>query len=234
MPTTLTMPRLSRRALLAGAALAPLLPAAAHAQAEQQALVDRATLTVNEIMRDPHAGDIKGVARRARAVMVFPRVFRGGFIVGGEGGYGVLLARDAAGNWSSPAFYIIGSGSIGLQIGVSDSQVMLFIMNDRALNAVLQSQFKFGADASIAVATIGAGVEGSTTAAMRADILAVSKSRGLFAGLALEGSILARRNEDNAAYFGRPVSAEQIVLTMEAHNPGADNLRAALTQFAAS
>jgi lipid-binding SYLF domain-containing protein len=239
MPHTVTRQTLvqrscSRRALLAGAALAPFLPSAAFAQAEQQALVDRATLTVNEIMRDQHAGDIKGVARRARAVMVFPRVFRGGFIVGGEGGYGVLLARDAAGNWSSPAFYVIGSGSIGLQIGVSDSQVMLFIMNDRALNAVLQSQFKFGADASIAVATIGAGVEGSTTAALRADIVAVSKSRGLFAGLALEGSLLARRNEDNAAYFGRPVAAEQIVLTMEVHNPGADNLRAALTQFAQS
>lgn len=230
----LTTPALTRRAMLGGTALALAAPAPAFAQAEQQALVDRATLTVNEIMRDQHAADIRGVARRARAVMVFPRVFRGGFIIGGEGGYGVLLARDAAGNWSSPAFYIIGSGSIGLQIGVSDSQVMLFIMSERALNAVLQSQFKFGADASIAVATIGAGVEGSTTAAMRADIVAVSKSRGLFAGISLEGSIMARRNDDNAAYFGRPVSAEQIVLTMEAHNPGADNLRAALTQFAQS
>jgi lipid-binding SYLF domain-containing protein len=234
MSNTLTHRSFSRRVLLAGAATTPFLPSPAFAQADQQALVDRATLTVNEMMRDPHAGDVKGVARRARAVMVFPRVFRGGFIIGGEGGYGVLLARDAAGNWSSPAFYALGSGSIGLQIGVSDSQVMLFIMNDRALNAVLQSQFKFGADASIAVATIGAGVEGSTTAALRADIVAVSKSRGLFAGLSLEGSIMARRNEQNAAYFGRPVSAEQIVLTMEVHNPGADNLRAALTQFAQS
>jgi lipid-binding SYLF domain-containing protein len=234
MLSTPMTPRLTRRALFGGTAVLLAAPAPALAQAEQQALVDRATLTVNEIMRDPHASDIRSVARRARAVMVFPRVFRGGFIIGGEGGHGVLLARDAAGNWSSPAFYVIGSGSIGLQIGISDSQVMLFIMNDRALNAVLQSQFKFGADASIAVATIGAGVEGSTTAALRADILAVSKSRGLFAGLSLEGSILARRNEDNAAYFGRPVTAEQIVLTMEAHNPGADNLRAALTQFARS
>lgn len=222
----------SRRHLLAGTAALALMPLPALAQAEQQALVDRATLTVNEFMRDQHAADVRGVARRARAVMVFPRVFRGGFIIGGEGGLGVLLARDGAGNWSSPAFYGLGSGSIGLQIGVSDSQIMLFIMNDRALNAVLQSQFKFGADASIAVATIGAGVEGSTTAALRADIVAVARSRGLFAGITMGGSIMARRNEDNAAYFGRPVSAEQIVLTMEVHNPGADNLRAALTQFA--
>ncbi len=232
MPQTLKQAPLSRRALLAGTAFALAAPAPAFAQAEQQALVDRATLTVNEIMRDQHAADVKAVIRRARAVMVFPRVFRGGFILGGEGGSGVLLARDGAGNWSSPAFYGLGSGSIGLQIGVSDSQIMLFIMNDRALNAVLQSQFKLGADASIAIATIGAGIEGGTTAAMRADIVSVSRSRGLFAGVSLSGSILARRNEDNAAYFGRAVSAEQIILTMEVHNPGADNLRAALTQFA--
>lgn len=229
-----TAPALPRRTLLAGAALGALVPFAAHAQGEQQALVDRATLTVNEIMRDQHMSDIRPVLRSARAVMVFPRVFRGGFIIGAEGGSGVMLARDAAGNWSSPAFYALGSGSIGLQIGVSDSQIMIFIMNDRALRAVLQSQFKFGADASIAVATIGAGIEGGTTAALRADIVSVARSRGLFAGISLEGSIMARRNEDNAAYFGRPVSAEQIVLTMEAHNPGADNLRAALTQFAQS
>jgi lipid-binding SYLF domain-containing protein len=222
----------TRRILLAGTAAVLLAPRPARAQAEQQALVDRATLTVNEIMTSQHAADVVAVLRRARAVMVFPRVFRGGFILGGEGGSGVLLARDGGGNWSSPAFYGLGSGSIGLQIGVSDSQIMLFIMNDKALNAVLQSQFKFGADASVAIATIGAGIEGSTTAAMRADIVSVARSRGLFAGISLSGSVMARRNEDNAAYFGRTVSAEQIVLTMEVHNPGADNLRAALTRFA--
>jgi lipid-binding SYLF domain-containing protein len=166
--------------------------------------------------------------------MIFPRVFRGGLIVGGEGGYGVLLARDGGGNWSSPAFYSIGSGSVGLQIGVSDSQLMIFIMNDKALNAVLQNQFKIGGDASIAVATVGAGIEGSTTAALRADIVSVAKSRGLFAGITLEGSLMSRRNGDNAAYFGRQVSAEQIVISMEVHNPGADNLRAALANFSQS
>jgi lipid-binding SYLF domain-containing protein len=232
--TRLSTPHGTRRWLLAGTALLLAAPRAAHASSDQQALVDRATLAVNEIMRDQHAADVKSVLRRARAVMVFPRVFRGGFIVGGEGGTGVLLARDGAGNWSSPAFYLLASGSIGLQIGVSDSQVMIFIMNDRALNAVMESQFKFGGDASIAVATIGGGIEGSTTAALRADIVAVSRSRGLYAGMSLEGSYIARRNEDNAAYFGRPVTPQDIVVRMEVHNPGADNLRAALTTFAQS
>jgi lipid-binding SYLF domain-containing protein len=221
----------TRRGLLAAAAAAPLLPRPAAAQAEQQALVDRATLTVNELMGGEFGADLRQVLRRARAVMIFPRVFRGGFILGGEGGSGVLVARDGAGTWSSPAFYGLGSASLGLQIGITDSQVMLFIMNDRALNAMLQSQFKFGADAGLAVATIGAGIAGGTTAALRADVVSVAKSRGLYAGISLEGSIIARRNEENAAYYGRPVSPEQIVLTMEAHNPGSDNLRAALIRW---
>lgn len=222
---------LTRRGLATAAVATLMLPAAAAAQADQQALVDRATLTVNDLLGGEHGADARTVLRRARAVMIFPRVFRGGFILGGEGGSGVLLARDGAGNWSSPAFYGMGGGSLGLQIGVQDSQVILFIMNDRALNAILQSQFKFGADAAIAVAHVGAGIAGGTTAALRADVVSVAKSRGLYAGVSLEGSILARRNEDNAAYYGRPVSAEQIVLTMEAHNPGSDNLRAALIRW---
>jgi lipid-binding SYLF domain-containing protein len=154
---------LTRRGLASAAVAALMLPHAATAQADQQALVDRATLTVNELLGGEHGADARTVLRRARAVMIFPRVFRGGFILGGEGGSGVLLARDGAGNWSSPAFYGMGGGSLGLQIGVQDSQVMLFIMNDRALNAILQSQFKFGADASVAVAHIGAGIAGGTT-----------------------------------------------------------------------
>lgn len=225
------MPPLPRRLLAAAGLALALAPLPAAAQADQQALVDRATLTVNELLGGEHGADARQVLRRARAVMIFPRVFRGGFILGGEGGSGVLLARDGAGTWSSPAFYGLGSASLGLQIGVSDSQVMLFIMNDKALNAVLQSQFKFGADAGLALATIGAGISGGTTAALRADVVSVSKSRGLYAGISLEGSLLARRNEDNTAYYGRTVSPEQIVLSMEAHNPGADNLRAALIRW---
>ncbi|MFQ3622183.1 MAG: lipid-binding SYLF domain-containing protein, partial [Acetobacteraceae bacterium] len=145
-------PALTRRTL--GSLALPCLavaaaPGGALAQTDQQALVDRATLTVNELLGGEHGADARRVLRRARAVLIFPRVFRGGFILGGEGGSGVLLARDAAGSWSSPAFYGMGSGSLGLQIGIQDSQVMIFIMSDRALNAVLQSQFTFGADASL-------------------------------------------------------------------------------------
>ena len=203
----------------------------AFAQSEEQALVDQATLTVNEILGDPNFKDGIEMLRKARAVMVIPRKFRAGFIIGGEGGGGVLLGRDGSGSWSSPAFFGTGAGSVGLQIGVQDSQVLMLIMNDKALNAVLDSQFKFGADASIAVATIGAGIAGATTGALGADIFTISKTRGLFAGAALEGTVLSSRSEWNKSYFGRDVSARQIVIGAEVHNPAADGLRAALMRF---
>lgn len=208
-----------------------LLPALARAQTEQQALVDRATLAVQEVMSDNDPQAFVRLLKRSRAVLVCPRVFRAGFFVGGEGGGCVLSARDGAGSWSSPAFMALGSGSVGLQIGVSDSQVVMMIVTEKGLNAVLDSQFKFGADAQIAVATVGAGIEGATTAAVGADIVTWSRSRGLFAGAALEGSLLAARSEWNKAYYGRDVSPRQIVIGMEVHNPGADPLRQILMQF---
>jgi lipid-binding SYLF domain-containing protein len=208
------------------------LPAAA--QQEEQALVDRATLAVQELMTSGDtAGDAVGFLQRARAVMVCPRVFRAGFIFGGEGGSCVLVGRDGAGSWSSPAFYGLGSGSFGLQIGVQDAMVAMMIMTDRGLQAVMDSQFKVGADASLALATIGGGIQGSTTAAAGADIVAVAKSRGLFAGISLSGSVMSYRPNSATAYYGRGYSARQIVVAMEAHNPGSDPLRAMLLRYGA-
>jgi lipid-binding SYLF domain-containing protein len=219
------------RAVALAAAVALLAPAAARAQAEQQIIVDRATLAVQEIMTSDRPTEAANLLRRARAVMVCPQVLRAGFIFGGEGGDCLLLGRDAAGSWSSPAFYGIASGSFGLQIGIQDAQVMMIVLTERGLNALMDSQFKFGADASIAVAHLGVGVEGSTTAAVGADIVTFARARGLFAGLTLEGSIMSQRSAWNAAYYGRPVAARQIVIGMEVHNPGSDPLRGALLRF---
>jgi lipid-binding SYLF domain-containing protein len=228
------MRAMKRRLILALAVAASLLATApaARAQQEEQTLVDRATLAVQEMLTTGEGtGDAAGFLRRARAVLICPRVFRAGFILGGEGGSCVLAGRDGAGSWSSPAFYGMGSGSFGLQIGVQDAMVLMMIMTDRALNAVMDSQFKLGADASIAIATIGGGLQGSTTAAVGADIVAFARSRGLFAGISLSGSLLSYRPESARAYYGRELSARQIVLSMEAHNPGADPLRGVLMRY---
>jgi lipid-binding SYLF domain-containing protein len=208
-----------------------LSPLHAHAQIEQQALVDRATLTVQDLMRKSDGNDPPTLLRRAKAVMICPQVLRIAFIFGGSGSDCVLVARDAAGGWSYPAFYGMGSGSAGLQIGIQDSAVMMLILTDKGMSAVMDSQFKLGAEASVAFISVGAGVEGATTAAFGADIVAVAESRGLYAGLALQGSVLHTRTDYNHAYYGQDLAARQIVQAMQARNPGADPLREVLTRY---
>jgi lipid-binding SYLF domain-containing protein len=219
------------RRLLAAAAfmVAPLT--AAHAQVEQQSVVDRATLTVQDLMPEARSSNPQGALQNARAVMICPQVFRAAFIFGGSGGDCVLVARDGAGSWSYPAFYGIGSGSAGLQAGIQDSEIMMFILTPKGLGAVMDSQFKFGADAGIAVASLGAGVEGATTTDLGADIVIAAKSRGLFAGISLQGSVMTTRTAWNRAYYGRDLAARSIVMDMAVSNPGADPLREVLTRF---
>ncbi len=227
-----------RRVLFATAALAALglglgAPVAARAQSAQQELVDRATLSVQEMTAINHGGNLGDLLPQARAVMICPRVFRAGFILGGAGGGCVLLARGGDGSWSDPAFYGLGSGSIGFQAGIQDAEVIMVILTNRGLNAILDSQFKLGADASITLLTVGAGIEGATTAAVGADIVAFSQSRGLFGGFSIAGSLLDNRTAWNQAYYGQPLAARQIVIDMQANNPGADPLRAILMRDAA-
>ena len=164
-------------------------------------------------------------------MLICPRVFKAGFILGGEGGACVLLARAGNGTWSYPAFYGMGSGSIGFQIGIQDAQFVMMIMTEKGLNAVLNSQFKFGADASLAIATIGAGIQGSTTSAFGADIVAFSQTRGLYGGVSLEGSLMGQRTGWNAAYYGHEMGSRQIVMDMQGSNAGADPLRDVLTRY---
>ncbi len=209
------------------------LSGAARAQTEQQALVDRATLTVQEMFSGNNNSEARKLLKDAKAVMVCPRVFKAGFILGGQGGSCVLVGNGPQG-WTSPAFYGMGSGSIGLQIGVQDSQLLLIVLTEKGLKALMDSQFKFGADASIAVATVGAGVGGATTAAFHADIVAFSQTRGLFAGISLEGSVLDNRSEWNQIYYGKPLAPAQIIIERQGQNPGAEPLREMLAKFAAS
>ncbi len=221
-----------RRFVLAAIALAALLaPGIARAQGEAQTLVDRATLALQEMMTQTVSQDPRIMLQRARAVMLCPRVFKAGFIIGGSGGDCVLLARAGNGTWSYPAFYGLGSGSIGFQAGIQDSAIAMMIMTGRGLNAVMDSQFKLGADASIAIATVGGSVGGATTAAVGADIVVYAESRGLFGGVSVEGSIMSLRSDWDTAYYGQPYSARQIVEQMMAANRGADPLREVLTRF---
>ncbi|GAC1342197.1 MAG: hypothetical protein NVSMB18_15810 [Acetobacteraceae bacterium] len=218
-----------RRSILAG--VLALLPLAAQAQTEQQQLVDRASLAAQDLLNDRDGRDAQYVLRHARAVMLCPQVFRAGFVFGGQGGICVLTARDGGGSWSSPAFYGLGGASIGFQAGMQDAQVMLLIMSDRGLRAVMDSQLKLGADATATFVDLGGGVEGATTTALRADIVGFTRARGLFAGISLGGSMMSAKSDWNEAYYGRPVGVQQVLLTMEASNHGADPLRQLLSRY---
>lgn len=222
------------RILLAAATLglmAWLAPQPAKAQSDEQSLVDRATLALQDLMNQGVSEDPRRMLERARAVMICPRVFKAGFFFGGEGGACVLLARAGNGTWSYPAFYGMGSGSFGLQIGIQDAQFVMMIMTEKGLRAILDSQFKLGADVSLAIATVGAGIQGSTTGALGADIIAFSQTRGLYGGVSLEGSLMGQRSGWNRAYYGQEMGSRQIVIDMQGANPGADPLRDVLTRF---
>jgi len=218
-----------------------LLPLAARAQTEPQTLVDRATLAVQEMLSADNSTEAHDLLKRARGALICPRVFKAGFFLGGEGGDCVLVGRSGGGTaadgtttggpWSGPAFYGMGGGSFGLQFGVQDSEVIFIVLTDKGLQALLDSQFKFGANASIAVATIGAGINGDTTAALRADIVAFAQTRGLFAGISLEGTLLSSRSDWNQSYYGKPIGAQQIVLNMEGQNQGDEPLKEMLARF---
>jgi SH3 domain-containing YSC84-like protein 1 len=197
----------------------------------QQDLVDRSTLALQEMLGGSQSKDLVGTLRSARAVIICPQVFKAGVVIGGSGGSCVLMGRAAAGSWSDPAFYSLGSGSFGPQIGVQDAELMIMIMNDRALTAVMNDRFKLGGDASFSAASIGAGVGGATTTAMRADIVTFAKTRGLYAGASIEGSVLSSDPKGNAAYYGKPYTAPEVAVQMLANNPGANPLRQTLSTY---
>lgn len=203
----------------------------AMATSTQQALVDRATLAVQDIFQGttPNSRAQRYLAK-ARAVMVCPSVFRMSIVFGGAGGGCLLLSRDARGSWSDPAFYTLSSASMGLQLGVESSELMFFVMSDRGLQALLDSQFKFSAGASASFANMGSGIESGSAGPSNTDILALQKSSGLFAGASLGGSKLTIDSGANRAFYNQPVGPEDIVISMRVNNTGADPLRRVLMQ----
>src|SRR5579864_6677176 len=219
--------------MVATAALALMVPQLAWASDEQNVVDDAATAVERLSTSAGVAANARDLLHRARGVMIVPTLVKGGFIFGAQGGTGVLLSRDPkTGSWSYPAFYAMGAGSFGLQIGLEVSKIMLIIMNDKALHAVMRAEFKIGAEAGIAVVTLGGGAEASTTAAGGADIYALAESAGLFGGVAIQGGIIKPLVDEDHRYYNANVTAQQIVLARSAKNPGADKLRASLRSVA--
>ncbi len=194
-----------------------------------QNIVDRATATVEQFRSNPDLSAFRNIVHKARAVVILPSVVKAGFIGGGEAGHGVLLVRKADNSWSEPAFYTLGGASIGFQLGIQESEVILAIRSSAALEAILSDQLKLGGKLGVTVGMLGAGAEASTTSNLGADIIAASYSTlGIFGGLTLEGSVLARRNDFNEAYYAAGASPRGIVIEGKFTNPATGKLKAAI------
>ncbi|HET6419859.1 MAG TPA: lipid-binding SYLF domain-containing protein, partial [Geobacteraceae bacterium] len=167
---------------------------AADKAVEAQSIVDKAKGTLADLMSDSNFSWMWKYIKQARGVVIFPSVIKGGFFIGGSGGTGVLMVRNGT-TWSEPAFYTLGSVTFGLQIGGEAAEVVMLAMNQKAVDSVLSSSVKLGGDASIAVGPLGGGAKGSATIPeVTADFVSFTKAKGLYAGLNLEGAVLAVRD----------------------------------------
>lgn len=200
-------------------------PAAAS---DQDNLVDKSTVTLRTLRAGQQGHSVDYFLARSKAVLIVPQLVKAGLVFGGEGGSGVLMARNGD-DWAGPVFFDVAGGSVGLQVGVQVSEAVFVIMTDKALDALLSDKFTFGGDASIAVATVGAGVKGSTTTNLDKDIIAFTKTKGLFGGAAFDGTVLLVDDEWNEAYYGQSIGARGIVRG-EVSNPGALELKQVLSQ----
>ena len=191
--------------------LAPLT--AAQDEGKETDRLSNAATVMKEILGMPD-GIPKDLLDRAECVIVFPSVKKFAVGVGGSYGRGAMSCRTGAsfdGPWSAPAMFALEGGSIGLQLGGQATDYVLLVMNNRGADSVLSTKVKLGADASAAAGPKGRTAGASTDAAMRAEILTYSRSRGLFAGVSLEGSTLRADGDANQRVYGKQVPAKEIV-----------------------
>src|ERR1019366_8335099 len=189
--------------------LTPILSAdedtkAAEANTKASGRIEAAGTILDEIQAAPDQRIPEEVLGSAECVAVVPSPLNGGFVFGGRYGKGVASCRTPKG-WSAPAFFAIGGGSFGLQIGGQATDVIMLIMHKNGINNLLSSQFKLGADASAAAGPVGRHAAADTDWKMRAQVLTYSRSRGLFAGLELSGAVIKQDKGSTREFYGRMV-----------------------------
>jgi lipid-binding SYLF domain-containing protein len=210
-----------------GVALVSAPASAGDKRAEATELVQEAAETIAYFADDSAFEPMWSLADQAKAVVVIPNSWRAGFIFGGSGGDAVMIARNKDGTWSQPTFFVVGSGSFGFQAGVEKSEIVLLVMTQRGMEHLLSTSVKLGADISIAAGPIGAGAKAQTT-----DILAFSRSRGLYGGMTLEGALLKTRKNFNKAYYAADVSPAEVIYKGEVYNPASATLQNSVWRLA--
>lgn len=200
--------------------LAPCTGLLAKNNVQENNQLKRASMVINEIMQTPDKGIPKDLLNKAVCVGVVPSELKAAFVVGGTYGRGVLVCRKhGTGPWGAPSLFTLGGASVGFQIGGKATDVVFLVMNPRGINKLLEDKVKLGADLSVAAGPVGRTAAGETDAELRAEILSYSRSRGAFAGVSLNGSVLKQDTDDNRDLYGHPVTPRNILIKGTVNEP---------------
>ena len=203
-----------------------------YAANKEQKRLENSGVVMQEIMNTPE-NIPREILEKADCVIVFPSVLKAAFVVGGSYGRGAMVCRTGGefkGPWGAPAMYALEGGSIGFQIGGQATDLILLIMNERGASSILNSKVKLGADASVAAGPLGRDASADTDAYLRSEVLSYSRSRGLFAGVSLEGSTLRPDDDATAEVYGRKLTAREIVLGGKVRTPASGRHLVAVLQ----
>jgi lipid-binding SYLF domain-containing protein len=214
-----------------------LLSAAALAgknKAEPLQRLDEAATVFQEIMGTPDRSIPQDLLDKSHCIVIVPGLKKGAFIIGGKYGKGFLSCRKKGGGWSAPGTVRVEGGSIGLQIGGSESDVIMLVMNERGASKLLQSKFTLGGEGEVAAGPVGREATAQTDARMHAEILSWSRARGVFAGISLQGATLRQDLDDNAVIYGKKLSNKEIVESDVATPKAAQNLVSLLIKYSSA
>ena len=192
------------------AGLGLVLPALASDRSDDVERIRKATQIFQEIMNTPDRGIPQEMLESAKCVAIVPGEVTAAFLFGGTYGKGLATCRTSHG-WSAPVFLAVGGGSVGLQIGGSSTDVVMLFMNHHALQSLLSDKFKIGTDASVAAGPVGRHVAAGTDLKLNAEILTYSRSKGVFAGVSLNGAVVQADHSGDRAMYGSNVTRQEIL-----------------------
>ena len=195
--------------------------------------LQRSADVFNEIMATPDKGIPRDLLQRAQCAVIVPSMKKAGFVVGGQYGKGFLTCRQG-GSWSAPAAIRVEGGSFGFQIGGSETDVVMLVMNQGGEDKILSSKFTLGGEGEVAAGPVGRSTSAQTDAKLTAEILSWSRSRGAFAGVALTGATLRQDADSNEALYGKKLDNREIVKGNVAVPPAAQELISALNRYSSS
>jgi lipid-binding SYLF domain-containing protein len=177
---------------------------------DAEIIVNKARIVMEEVKNAPDSGAAYDLIRQSAGVVIIPDMFKGGFVVGGSYGKGVVVARKD-GKWSGPAFVYIGAGSIGFQIGVQLTDLILVVVGQNTMDSFMRSSFKLGVDAAVAAGPVGAQTTAATDLFLKGGIYSYSRAKGLFAGVSLEGAGMGTEFDLNRAYYQTTSNPKEIL-----------------------